>query len=197
MENNVFAMLKAQVIPDVEFAYDALIKVLDKLHEAHPDLKLSTVGSPMHIVISAKFNIGGRDYACNMHVQETYANGTNVACVVLHEHVPCNSSYPTTGTSVYAQDLKQAADVEVPVYMQPSPVSRLNTICMIDYGKKYKNILKYDKDIEKYGNTAMYDWIDGIIRDIDKEMDAGGIPINLELDSKRRHEYDDDYCEDC
>jgi hypothetical protein len=40
----------------------------------------------------------------------------------------------------------------------------------------------------------MFDWIYNFIKDLDKEMDDGGIPIDMELESKMRYnEYDDEY----
>ena len=85
-------------------------------------------------------------------------------------------------------------DVE-PTCSAPAELSSIiHTICFIDYGRKYKSIMKHDRAVKRYNNEAMFDWIYNFITDLDKEMDDGGIPIDLHLESKIRcDEYDDEY----
>ena len=198
MENNVFKMLKEQTIPDIEFAYDALIKMVDKLYETYPDLKLTVKGVPNMINICATFNTDGRTFECSMHlIPQIYANGTPVAYIGMCEKAPSTREQFHHIPSGYTSNLKDNPTVNVDVRVNSAPVelsSTINNICFIDYGKKYKSIMKYDKVIKRYHNEAMFDWIYNFIKDLDKEMDDGGIPIDMDLESKMRYnEYDDEY----
>ncbi len=195
MENNVFKMLKEQIMPDIEFAYDALIKVVDKLYETYPDLKLTVKGVPSMINICATFNTDGRTFKCDMRlIPQIYTNGTPVAYIGINEEVQSAREQFHHIPNGYTSNLTNSPTVNV----QTSPTlaelsSSINNICSIDYGKKYKNVMKYDKAVKRYNNEAMFDWIYNFIKDLDKEMDDGGIPIDLELESKiRRNEYDDE-----
>lgn len=196
MENNVFKMLKEQAIPDVEFAYDALAKMVDKLYETYPDLKLTVKGGRCMINICATFNTNDRTFECHMHlIPQIYANGTPVAHIGINEIAPSTREQSHHIPDGYASDLENNPAVNV----QTSPTltelsSTIHTICFIDYGKRYKNVMKYDKAVKRYNNEAMFDWIYNFIKDLDKEMDDGGIPIDLQLESElRRNEYDDEY----
>ena len=195
MENNVFTMLKEQAIPDVEFAYDALAKMVDKLYETYPDLKLTVKGVPCMINICATFNTGDRTFECNMHlIPQIYANGTPVAHIGINEVVPSRGRFHHIPNG-YASNLENNPAVNVQASSTPVELSStINSICFVDYGRKYKNIMEYDRVVKRYNNEAMFDWIYNFIKDLDKEMDDGGIPIDLQLESKlRRDEYDDEY----
>jgi len=196
MENNVFKMLKEQMIPDIEFAYDVLAKMVDKLYETYPDLKLTVKGVPSMINICATFNTGGRTFEYDMRIiPQVYANGTPVAYIGISEKAQSAREQSHRIPNGYTSNLVNNPSVNVQT--SPSPVelaSTINSICFIDYGRKYKSIMKHDRAIKRFNNEAMFDWIYNLIKDLDKEMDDGGIPIDMQLESKMRcNEYDDEY----
>ena len=197
MENNVFTMLKEQAIPDIEFAYDVLAKMVDKLYETYPDLKLTVKGARCMINICATFNTGGRTFECSMHlIPQVFANGTPVAYIGMCEREPSTREQSHHIPNGYTSNLANNPTVDVePTCSAPAELSSIiHTICFIDYGRKYKSIMKHDRAVKRYNNEAMFDWIYNFITDLDKEMDDGGIPIDLQLESKIRcDEYDDEY----
>jgi len=169
MKENVFEILKANYIPDMELTYDILAEITNRIVDEHPDVHYTLANGENGV------SLGFDNYEVALSVMPfDYNTGTPFASLVFTVFEKDRMSSP------YLKDIR---NVNHNNHSRPIMVAQL--------GRHVKKIRLFDEAAERENCVSAMNWMTDILLNVNEKFDSN-TKVVVEKLSERKNDYYDD-----